>query len=187
VLLERTFGELCAALQRLHDDLAALRVTVVEDKPLTGEVMLVDDFGNAAEDVLGWVKQALAQAMESYRAVSAQVDQERARATLADCQEQFHQAVQRFSTGLMAYERVRSLMRLGRHRKGEWRAWCGSVKESLDRCQPQLLIIYQALLACWQELSERAMSGSVSIRATSIGQQLLHREDSIRVQKDSLF
>lgn len=187
MLLERTFGELCVALRRLQDDLAALRVTVVEDKPLAGEVMLVDDFGNAAEDVLGWVKQALAQSMESYAAVSAQFDQERARAALADCQEQFHQAVQRFSTGLMEYERVGSLMRLGRQRKGEWQAWCGSVKESLDRCQPQLLAIYRALLACWQELSERAMSGSVSIRATNIGQQLLHCEDSMRTQKESLF
>jgi hypothetical protein len=175
-------------LRRLQDDLAALRVMVVEDKPLAGEVMLVDDFGNAAEDVLGWVKQALDQATESYLAVSAQFDHERARAALADCQEQFHRAVQRFSTGLMAYEQVVALMRLGRQRKGEWRAWCGSVKESLDRCQPHTLTIYQSLLACWQDLSERAMSASVSIRATNIGQQQsLRREDSIRTQKESLF
>ncbi len=187
MLLERTFGELCAALRRLQDDLSALCVMVIEDKPLAGDVMLVDDFGNAAEDVLGWVKQALSQATESYLAVSTQLDQDRARAALSDCQEQFHHAVQRFSTGLMAYERVVALMRLGRQRKGEWRAWCGSVKESLDRCQPHLLTIYQALLACWQELSERAMSASVSIRATNIGQQSLRREDSIRTQKESLF
>jgi hypothetical protein len=178
VALEKTFKELCEALRRLRDELQALRVTVVEDKPRAGEVMLVDEFGNTTEEALGWIEEALVAATESRRAVIARFDQEGARRALVQSQEQFHQSALRLSADLLAYERIEELMRLGRARRGEWQAWCGGVKESLDRCQAHLFAIYQTLFTCWQELLERAAANSVSVQTTNIGQQISAPEEA---------
>src|ERR1700722_11527436 len=51
--LEATFDDLGLRLRAAHEALLELRVTVVEDKPLRGEAALVDDWGDAVEDLAG--------------------------------------------------------------------------------------------------------------------------------------
>jgi hypothetical protein len=169
--LEAAFKELCTNLHKLHEGLIGLRTTVVEDKPLCGDIVLVDVFGDASDDLLGWLEEALADAREGQQATTHPVDLDRARRALTTCQERFNRISQRFSSDLVCYERIAELTRFGRKRGGEWRAWAASVKQALDRCQQPLYALSQTLFRCWQEIAERVGMTSVSVQATNIGQQ----------------
>ena len=88
--LERTFQELSDRLRRLRDSLLALQLTIREDLPPQGGVALVDQFGDAVDDSLGWLEESLLAAVEAYHAVEHPSDMDRARRALGNCQEQFH-------------------------------------------------------------------------------------------------
>src|SRR6516162_8297733 len=94
--LERVFQELSDRIRRLRDSLLALQLTIREDLPPQGGVVLVDQFGDAVDDSLGWLEESLAAAGEAQRAVGHPVDMDLARRALASCQEQFHRVEQRF-------------------------------------------------------------------------------------------
>lgn len=172
--LRSEFQTLYAQLRKLNDALVALRVTVVEDRPLAGgPAILLDAFGDAAEDMLGWLEESRRSAAPLAEAPSDRAfDVNRARQSLVFCQDQFNRVAARFAFDLISYERVSELMRLGRERRGEWRAWAASVKESLDGCQQQMYDVNHALFRCWQEIAERVGMTSVSVQATNIGQQV---------------
>jgi hypothetical protein len=170
--LERTFQELSDRLRRLQDSLLALQLTIREDLPPQGGVALVDQFGDAVDDSLGWMEESLLAAVEAYHAVEHPLDMDRARRALANCQEQFHRVEQRFASDLISYEKLKDLTSFGRSRRGEWIGWVRSVREGLRECQVPMDEVSKALLACWQEIAERAGLTSVSVQATNIGQQI---------------
>jgi hypothetical protein len=170
--LEAAFKELYANLHKLHEGVIGLRTTVVEDKPLSGDIVLVDVFGDASDDLLGWLEEALADVREGQQAATYPVDLDRARRALTTCQEQFNRISQRFSSDLICYERIADLTHFGRKRGGEWHAWAASVKHALDGCQQALYASSQTLFRCWQEIAERVGMNSVSVQATNIGQQI---------------
>ena len=173
--LEMAFHDLSARLQRLLDTFLGVRLTVVEDKPLRDEVALVDRFGDAVEDLVGWTREALAQGREAEQAVGHPLDTYRASKTLTNCQERFNRLAGQFSE-LISYERMADLHRFGRRRGGEWLRWTGTVRQALDDCRLPLQETNQALFMCWQELSERAGTTSVSIHNTTVGQQIAARD-----------
>ncbi len=169
--LEKTFRRLSEQLRKLNDALFALRLTVVEDKPLRGEVALVDDFENAVEDLVGWLEEARGAASEAERRVGHPVDLERTRRALTTCQERFHRIEQGFSTDLVAYERLKDLAGLGSERRGEWQGWASIVRKGIEQCRQPLESTSKALSDCWQEIAERVGTTVVSVQATSIGQK----------------
>jgi hypothetical protein len=73
---------------------------------------------------------------------------------------------------LFSFDRLAPLLQFGRERGREWMAWVESVRQGIDRCQPLLEAVSQVYLQCWQEMAERAGSNTVSVHATSIGQQI---------------
>jgi hypothetical protein len=172
VPLEMAFHELSVQLRRLRDTFLGVRLTVVEDKPLRDEVVLVDRFGDAVEDGLGWVEEALAAATEGEHALGNPIDMYRARTGLTTCQERFNRLAQQFSSELVSYERLDELARFGRRRGGEWLRWARAVKQALEQCRQPLQEVNQALFLCWQELAERLGMTSVSVQNTTIGQQI---------------
>jgi hypothetical protein len=170
--LESAFRSLCEQLQELRESLTALRLTVVEDRPLEGEAVLVDQFGDAAEDVLGWLEEAMATAGQGYTAACYPHDVGRAARALVAAHEQLHQITRRAAADLMAYERIDGLMKLGLQRKGEWLAWSGGVREALEKSQQSLDESSQTLLLCWREIVERVDSSTVALQSTNITQHL---------------
>jgi len=170
--LEKTFQELSDGLRKLQDNLLALQLTIREDLPPEGEVALVDQFGDAVDDSLGWLQESLAAAVEAQHAVEHPVDIDRASRALANCQERFHRVEQRFASDLVSYEKLKDLTGFGRSRRGEWLGWVRSVKKGLEQCRQPIDEVSKALLACWQEIAERAGMTSVSVQATNIGQQI---------------
>lgn len=170
--LEMAFHELSGQIRKLRDTFLGVRLTVVEDKPLRDEVVLVDTFGNAVEDLVGWVEEALAAAAQGEQFAGNPMDAYRARRALTTCHERFNRLALQFSTELICYERILELKRFGRKRGGEWLRWTNTVKQALDQCRPPLHEVNQALFLCWQELAERSAMASVSVQNTTIGQQI---------------
>jgi hypothetical protein len=144
----------------LREALVSLHTTAVEDKPLQGDVVLVEVFGDAADDLLGLLDEALV------ALAGQQTDDAHARRTLLLCQHHFNQIAQRFGSDLLSYERIVALKRFGRRRGGAWQGWAINVKAALDGCQQPLFDSNQALFACWQALTERAMPPPVHLHAT---------------------
>jgi len=181
--LEPAFKELSAHCTRLRDTLFEFRTTVVEDKPLKGDVVLVDEFGDAADELAGWLEEALGAIAQAQQAVSHPTDLDRARRGLAACQTCLNRVSNRFYGDLVSYERISELLEVGGERGGEWSAWARGVKEALYRCRPHLYDVSETVFLCWQEVTERIVTASVSVHATNIGQQISVPEASVKASE----
>src|SRR5262249_23224075 len=131
--LEGAFQELSERLHRLREALLALRVTVVEDRPLLGDVVFVDLIGDGAAACLGWLEEAIAAIGRAQPATGQSWGLAAARWAAGACQEQLCRITGQFTNDLHSYERIGGLMRMGRRRGGEWQAWTVGVKHALDR------------------------------------------------------
>jgi hypothetical protein len=170
--LEKAFNELCDGFRKLKDGLAALQLTLREDLPREGSVLLVDHLADAVDDCLGWLDESFAAALEGCGVVGQTLNLDRARRSLTSCQRQFQFLEQRFRADLNSYERVQELTSFGRRRRGEWLAWAKSVRQGLEECGQSTEAVSAALITCWQEIAERAAMTSVSVHTTNIGQQI---------------
>lgn len=170
--LEASFQELDARLRSACEAFTDLRVAVVEDVPQRGAPLLVDQLGDAATDLLGWLEEAAGASAEGLGHAGRPRDLDAARDALLTCHERLHQVGQRLSAGLTSCERVTEIHDLGRERGRAWRLWSESVEKALDQCQTALLEAGGAVLGCWKEIAELAGAGAVSVRTTSIGQQI---------------
>jgi hypothetical protein len=169
--LEASFKSLCECLHRAHDELEELHRAAFE-KPLKGDVVLVDLFGDAADDLLGWIAEASTAAREAAQASGYPLDLDRARQSLKSCQETFMLASEKLSTDLLSYDRIEELMSFGRERGGRWLGWARDVKGAVEACRGPFSEVNQALFSCWQELTERIGTTSVSVKTTNVGQQI---------------
>jgi len=169
--LEASFNDLRAELAALGEALGELRAAVA-DKPIRGDSVLVDLFGDAADDLIGWGEEAAQSALDGTQAVSYPADTERARRNLIACQERFNLISNRLWSDLLSYERIKEISTLGRERRGEWLVWSSSVKSVLDSCREPLYNVNQSLFVCWQEMTEHMGTTSVSVQTTNIGQQV---------------
>jgi hypothetical protein len=171
VALEATFRELSVSLQRLHDALNALEITL-GDKPPHDESAVADGVETVVLDMVGTLHEARQAALNARKAIGHPVDLDLARRALTDCQERFHAIEQQFATGLVSYDQLKELTRLGKERRA-WLPWSNAIKQGIEACRHPLEQTSAALAACWLELAERLGTMSISMRATNIGQQIL--------------
>jgi hypothetical protein len=160
---------LCSRIRLLRDALAEVRLGVVEDRPETGDAVLIDVFGNTADDLIGWLEEALAAADLARQAVVPPARIDDARRALGACHERFNEVSLHYGTDLVSFRRIADLRSLGRKRRGEWLPWTASIQDSLERCRQPLHEASLALLRCWQELAEHA---GAAIRASPGDQQI---------------
>lgn len=180
--LEAIFRELLSELRKLQDTLVAVRLTVVEDKPVRGDAALVDQFEDTILEIMGSLDEGLKAARSAQKAVGHPTDLDGARRALAICQERFHRIEQQFAAELISYEKLKDLASLGSERRGEWLPWANSVKQGIEQCRQPLDAANKALAACWQEIAERVGMTSVSVRSTNIGQKIISKlEDGATV------
>lgn len=170
--IEKTFRELVIQIQRLQEALDALGTTVEEDRPRRNDVVVASNLGDVLLAVQGLLEESRAAADEACRAVGHPLDTDQARRTLTACQEGFHRFASQFSLDLVSYDRIADLMSVAAERGREWAHWVKVVKEGLEQCQALVERCRDALFLCWQELVERAGTTSVSVRNTTIGQQI---------------
>jgi hypothetical protein len=180
--LEAIFRELLSELRKLQDTLVAVRLTVVEDKPVRGDSALVDQFEDTILEIMGLLDEGLKAARSAQKAVGHPTDLDGARRALTICQERFHRIEQQFAAELISYEKLKDLASIGSERRGEWLPWAISVKQGIEQCRQPLDAANKALAACWQEIAERVGMTSVSVRSTNIGQKIVSKlEDGATV------
>jgi hypothetical protein len=169
--LEKVFRQLTDAIRRLRDSFLALQLTAREDTPREGSVVLVDAFGDAVDDCMGWLEEALGLALEGKRAAHGP-DLAATRRALAGCQERFHQVERRYFTDIVSYERVKDLTAFAKRRNPEWRGWVKSIRQGAEQCRLPFDEVSRELMNCWQEVADRAGTASVSVQTTNIGQKI---------------
>lgn len=168
------FQELRDKLLELHSSVRELAVSVAEDKPLDGDVLLADRLSDTVQDLQGWLDEALSAADTAHQVTIHPADLETARQCLVNCQERFGVFTQRFVSELAQYDRLAELMQLGHERKGEWQAWARIVRGNIERCQFPLHEITQTLFRCWQELADQSSKQFISVKTNGIGNQINH-------------
>jgi len=172
--LEATFRDLLVGLQKLHDALNALQVTI-GDRPPDDGAALADGLENSVLDVMGTLHEARKGAFNARGAVSDQIDLDRARRALTVCQDRFHRVSQMFSADFLSYENLRELQRLGVARGREWLLWASSTKKGVNDCRHPLEEASLSLGRCWEEIAEHAGATSVSVRTTNVGQKIISK------------
>ena len=163
-------------LERMHEVFSDLR-RLLDDHPSQGDkVLLLDSFGDAVEDLLGWLQESLDRCAPLLPAKLGErrndFDANVARQALVVCQGLFNQQMHRFSVDLVSYERVAQLLQFGRERGGEWQTWAKGIKLELESCQQHLFLTSQVLFRCWVELAEWIGMTSISVRTTNVGQHI---------------
>jgi hypothetical protein len=185
--LEAIFRELSTEMRKVYDTLVALRLTVVEDKPLRGQAALVDRMEDTILELMGWLDEALKAVRAGRSAVANSADLNGARRALAICQERFHRIERQFAADLVSYEMLKDLASLGSERGREWLLWANSVKGGIEQCRQPLDGASKALAGCWQEIAERVGMTSVSVQTTNIGQKIFSKlEDGAEVVPEGI-
>jgi hypothetical protein len=173
---EKVFREMQHHLRTLQEALEALGTTVDEDKPTRDDVVVAARLSDDLLAVRGLLEEVLATADEACRAIAYPFDGSGARRALAACQQQFQHFAHAFSFELTGWDRIDDLTSVGRERGRDWLSWVSVVKQALEQCKMLSEEVANSLFFCWQELAERIATTSVSIRNTSIGQQVCAAE-----------
>ena len=167
--LRKTLEALRTELERLAQALLELHVNA-KDEPGAGSA-LGDSFADAADDLQGWLAEGSDSLDGALGLPSHPLDLDATRLALATCHARALAVGGRLNE-LLDYESVSELARFSERPGDPRRGWAESMRETLERCRETLDGLHQGVLECWQELTERATAGAVSIQSTNIGQQL---------------
>jgi hypothetical protein len=156
--LPAAVDRLWGSVHQLRDDVQALRLHTLEDRPVGEPSKLVDDLGAASLTLAGWVEEALDGAAQAVAASRYPVDRARLLQALGACGEATERAAAQLTDELAGTRRIGQLGALGRGGR-EQRAWVAAVEQALDRINPSAWAVAFALTDCWRELAERAPGG----------------------------
>jgi hypothetical protein len=168
-MLDKVFAGLQSACEALHEALHNLSLTVIEDRPVEGEVLLVERLGDLVACLQGWAEEASQAAGTARRAVGYPQDFNRARGALAALSAALIRAKYGFFGEALHAETLAGLRRFGRERGREWLSWTGGVAEALEACSPCFRAADEALALAWTELTERLAARGLSLTNTNIG------------------
>jgi hypothetical protein len=170
--IEVVFQQLATTFDAVREMLQNLGLTVIEDRPPHGEILLVERLGNMVDDLRGWAEEGCVAVNAARQAVAYPPDMQRARQELATAQERFLLLKYRFFDEAVTQRTIDALLRFGHQRGREWLGWVKSVVLALEACRAPLRMLDEALLQAWKELVERLGVRSMSVHATSISQQI---------------
>ena len=153
--LDRLWG----AVHQLRDDVQALRLHALEDRPAGEPSKLIDDVGAASLTLTGWVEEVLARAAEAVAAGGYPADLGRLGQALGACGEATERAAAQLTEELGSTCRLGELSALARADGREWRAWVAAIEQALDQINPSAWAVAFALTDSWRELAERAPGG----------------------------
>jgi hypothetical protein len=179
--LEATLEALRRDLARLQEVVSDLRVTVTEDRPTRGAVVLVDQLDNVVTDLSSALEEADARAVQALQMSEPSGSLDAVRTALRDIHALLNRFTVQYIGELASHDQIARLLEMGRERGREWREWSREVKTAIERCAMPMKATAGASLECWSELAERLARHSVSVQATNIGQQITVREDQLEM------
>ena len=140
------FSELQDVLQALFSEWQTLAMMIREDKPKTGDSVLVDIFGDQVDNWLGLLTEATA--------VITQPNTTTREATthLVACHACCNDIRFRYIE-LVSYERMQSFVAFGREQGGEWQRWVQAIKQALEMSQDTLFRLDATLIEAWKGLA----------------------------------
>jgi hypothetical protein len=153
--LDRLWG----TVHQLRDEVQALRLHALEDRPGGEPSKLIDDVGTASLTLAGWVEEVLERAAEAVVAGGYPTDLARLGQALGACGEATERAAAQLTDELSGTRRLDQLGALGRAGGREQRAWVAAIEQAFDRVNPSAWAVAFALTDCWRELAERAPGG----------------------------
>jgi hypothetical protein len=171
VAIEGVFSNLTAAFSALREAFENLGLTVIEDRPARGEVLLVERLGNLVDDLNGWTQESCASVAEAAKAIAHPPDLYRARRALGTAHEGLLRVQFRFFGDAVSFDAIEALLSFADERGHEWSAWSKSVVQALDACRSPLRASSGACLQAWLELGER-FGRTLSLQNTTIGQHV---------------
>jgi hypothetical protein len=175
--LDATLALLRQEIARMQEVVSALRVTVIEDRPARGSVVLVDQLDNLITDLSSALEEADALAAQALQGAQPNGTLENVRTALRDMHALINRCAASFIGDLASHDRLAQLLEMGDERGRGWWQWSQEVKTAIERCGAPLHAVAAALADCWSELAERLARNSVSVQATNIGQQITLRDD----------
>jgi hypothetical protein len=170
--VEAIFSALTGKFDAMREALQSLALTAIEDRPVRGEVLLVERLGNLVEDLRGWAEEGREAAAQARDALAHPSDLNLGRRALGAANERFLQLEYRFCEEAVAHGTVNELLRFGRRSGREWLSWTGGAVQALEACRSPLRELDEALFHAWQELCERLGSRSLTVQTNNIGQQI---------------
>jgi len=172
VSLESTLAETLESLARLREAIDLVRITAVVDRPTGADHALIDRLSDAADDLRGSLEESAGGIRAAWESVHTEFDDLTARQEMARGQKHLNEVWDRIVNDLLSYDQMVELESVGRQRRGEWGAWSKVVLEAFERCRRPLTMAMQRLSMSWQELAERSSTNQISVRTTSVGQQV---------------
>jgi hypothetical protein len=157
--LTAAVDQLWESVHQQRDDVQALRLHAVEDRPVGEESRLVEDIGTASEGVAGWSEQVLEGAARVVVAARHPADLPGLRQALDDTTESVQRLADELLEQLATTRRAEQLDALARDGGTELRAWVAAIKYALDRVHQSAWLASAAVTTCWRELAERAVPG----------------------------
>lgn len=174
--LEEAIVRLEDQLGTLATTLVALRVSLVEDRPVRPKgpgLALFDQLELAVDDTEGMVEEARQAAAVARNCVAVDSpERPRLQRALSVCQNRLQKIQRRQAAELASPERIRELRRVGEGRRGEWLGWTLSVSDALEGCGTQILDAAEGLAEVWMMLAERGAGTSVSVQTSAVGQKV---------------
>ncbi|HKP01845.1 MAG TPA: hypothetical protein VJU77_00655 [Chthoniobacterales bacterium] len=166
----------------MQEAVSALHVTVTEDKPAAGAVVLVDQLENLVTDLSGTVEEADARAAQIILGSQLNGPSDQSRIALREIHGLINRFTALYADELSAHDPIAQLLEMGRERGREWRDWSKVVKTAIERCAAPMKAAASAIMECWSDLAERLTRNSVSVQATNIGQHITLREDQLELK-----
>lgn len=179
--LEGALGGLRRDIAHLQDAVSALRVTVIEDRPARGSVILVDHLENIVTELFSALEEADAHVAHALQHSQANGALDPLRTALIGIHDVLNRFVAKYVSELSAHDHIAQLLEMGKERGREWRAWTREVKRAIERCVVPMGVVTAAMVECWNEVTERLARNSVSVQATNIGQQITVRDDQFEI------
>jgi hypothetical protein len=169
--LEAVFNDLSRKWDRLAEELDdGLLWAITQTKP-EEEHELATQYLDMTTDLISTAREGL----EAARAPSSNGTFNTGLATqsLLRCHERYNALADLFNSRMASYARLRHLRRFGRQRGRAWRDWAAHVRKGLEHCRGPMDDLNRALFDCWQEIAERADLTTISLRFTTVGQQII--------------
>lgn len=170
------FAELEKEFKRLDEAASNVSWAVVQVRPSTPTgSSIADRYESMATDFSNLVRVAREAAREGQRATVDHGDPIALRSALVTCQECAIQLTEQYYGGIASCERIGDLDDLATRGGRDWREWVIGVRDNLSGHPEMLHSLSQALLRCWQEITEPIGPMSVSAQATNIGPRIVIR------------
>ncbi len=147
--LDRALKKLQVAVRDATGVANELRVNVAEDHPLTDEVHLVRQLDDRVTELIGRLREAAAALVPVTPGEKISPALDGVGRALLDCQSALDTATADYWNTIHTYDMYVEIERLARLRRGEWRAWAGTVNDAIERCEPALANATHKLHACW--------------------------------------